>query len=96
MQPVFPRTNTIIQIRKSYMFYKTLNSAKIAGYIQTALYSAAQNEVNPYQYVKAILDNKEAVMKAPDKWLPWCYHAALTPLEPGSSLQEGAISPGCP
>ena len=86
----------IIQLRKSCMFYKTLNSAKIAGYIQTALYSAAQNEVNPYLYIKAILDNKEAVMKAPDKWLPWNYHVALAPLEPGSSLHEGAISPGCP
>jgi transposase len=86
----------IIQIRKSCMFYKTLNSAKIAGYIQTALYSAAQNEVNPYQYIKAILDNKEAVMKAPDKWFPWNYHATLAPLELGCSLQEGAISPGCP
>jgi transposase len=86
----------IIQIRKSCMFYKTLNSAKIASYIQTALYSAAQNEVNPYQYIKAILDNKESVIKAPDKWLPWNYHAALAQLEPGSSLQEGVISPGCP
>ena len=84
----------IIQIRKSSMFYKTLNSAKIASYIQTALYSAAQNEVNPYQYIKAILDNKEAVIKEPAKWLPWLYQATLAQLEPGSSFQEGDISPG--
>lgn len=86
----------IIQIRKSCMFYKTLNSAKIASYIQTALYSAAQNDVNPYQYIKAILDNRDAVIKAPDKWLPWNYLTALAQLEPGNSLHEGVISPGCP
>lgn len=86
----------IIQIRKSCMFYKTLNSAKIASYIQTALYSAAQNDVNPYQYIKAILDNKEAVIKAPDKWLPWNFQKTLAGLEPGNSLHEGCIVPGCP
>jgi transposase len=86
----------IIQIRKSCMFYKTLNSAKIAGYIQTALYSAAQNDVNPYQYIKAVLDNKEAVIKDPDKWLPWNFQKTLAGLEPGNSLHEGCIVPGCP
>jgi hypothetical protein len=78
------------------MFYKTLHSAKIASYIQTALYSAAQNEENPYQYIKAILDNKEAVIKDASQWLPWNYQATLAQLEPGNSRQEGAISPGCP
>ena len=86
----------IIQIRKSCMFYKTLNSAKIASYIQTALYSAAQNEVNPYEYISAVLTHKQAVMQNPDKWLPWNYQVALAGLEPGNSLQEGCIVPGCP
>jgi transposase len=86
----------IIQVRKSSMFYKTLRSAKIASYIQTALYSAAQNEVNPYEYMKTILDNKQAVMSRPENWLPWNYHVALAELEPGNSLHDGDISPGCP
>jgi transposase len=81
----------IIQVRKSSMFYKTLKSAKIASYIQTALYSAAQNEVNPYEYMTAILKNKEAVMKNPEKWLPWCYQA-----EEGKALHEDCMVPGCP
>ena len=53
----------IIQVRKSSMFYKTLKSAKIASYIQTALYSAAQNDLNPYDYMKSILDHKPRVLK---------------------------------
>ncbi len=81
----------IIQVRKSSMFYKTLKSAKIASYIQTALYSAAQNDVNPYEYMIAVLTHKEAVIKHPEKWMPWCYLA-----EEGKSFQEGCIIPGCP
>ncbi len=79
----------IIQVRKSSMFYKTLKSAKIASYIQTALYSAAQNDVNPYAYMEAILKNKEAVIQNPEKWLPWCYLA-----EEGKALHEDCIVPG--
>lgn len=81
----------VIQIRKSSMFYKTLHSAKIASYIQTALYSAAQNDINPCEYMATILDNKEAVMKNPAQWLPWRYQA-----EEGKARQEGCITPGCP
>jgi transposase len=86
----------IIQVRKSCLFYKTLKSAKIASYIQTALYSAAQNDINPYEYIQAVLDNKQAVIKNPSTWLPWNYKATLSGLEPGSSRHEGCITPGCP
>jgi transposase len=81
----------VIQVRKSSLFYKTLKSARIASMIQTALYSAAQNEVNPYEYMVAILRNKQAVIKNPEKWLPWCYQA-----EEAKALHEGCITPGCP
>ena len=85
----------IIQVRKSAMFYKTLNSAMIASYIQTALYSAAQNDVNPYDYMVIILTHKQVVMKNPSAWLPWKYQAALAELE-GNSCHEGCMTPGCP
>lgn len=81
----------VIQIRKSAMFYKTAHSARIASYIQTALYSAAQNEINPYEYMVAILSNKDAVIKNPAHWLPWNYKA-----EEGKARHEDCITPGCP
>ena len=81
----------IIQVRKTSMFYKTLKSARIASYIQTALYSAAQNDVNPYEYMTAVLQHKNAVIKNPDRWLPWRYQA-----EEGKALHEDCMVPGCP
>ncbi len=86
----------IIQVRKSAMFYKTLNSALIASHIQTALYSAAQNEINPYEYMLAVLRNKEKVMAAPEKWLPWKYQTELKLLEDGKALQAEESSGGTP
>jgi transposase len=84
----------IIQVRKTAMFYKTLKSARIASYIQTALYSAAQNDVNPYEYMHAVLKHKQAVIQNPAQWLPWNFQETLAGLELGSSLHEGCIEHG--
>ena len=43
----------VIQVRKSSMFYKSLSSAAFASSVQSALYSAAQNEINPCDYMCA-------------------------------------------
>ena len=67
----------VIQLRKSSMFYKTLRGAQIASYIQSALYSAAQNNINPCIYMAALLDNEQAVIADPEAWLPWNYEATL-------------------
>tara|TARA_B110000977_G_C10730598_1_gene358883 strand:+ start:37 stop:555 length:519 start_codon:yes stop_codon:yes gene_type:complete len=79
-----------IRIRKNSMFYKTNRSAKIAGYIQSLIYSAAQNDINPYDYIKAIMSYPDDVRLNPDKWLPWNYHLALANLEPTSGYQESS------
>lgn len=67
----------VIQVRKSSMFYKTLSSAAFASYVQSALYSAAQNEINPCEYMCALIDNEHAVIQNPTGWLPWRYKKTL-------------------
>ena len=67
----------VIQVRKSSMFYKTLSSAAFASYVQSALYSAAQNEINPCDYMCALIDNEQAVIQNPSAWLPWHYQETL-------------------
>lgn len=86
----------IIQTRKSSMFYKTLRSAKIASYIQTALYSAAQNDINPCVYMEMILKNKNEVIKNSGAWLPWKYQDTLAALDEGNARHEGCINAGHP
>ena len=67
----------VIQIRKSSMFYKSLSSAAFASYVQSALYSAAQNDINPCEYMCALINNEQAVIKNPIAWLPWHYKQTL-------------------
>ncbi len=67
----------VIQTRKSSMFYKSLNSAAFASYVQSALYSAAQNDVNPYDYMKALIEHTNQVINAPKDWFPWVYQETL-------------------
>lgn len=67
----------VIQVRKSSMFYKTLSSAAFASYVQSALYSAAQNEINPCDYMCALINNEQAVIQNPSAWLPWHYQETL-------------------
>lgn len=75
----------VIQVRKSSMFYKSLSSAAFASYVQSALYSAAQNEMNPCEYMCALIDNEKAVIQNPSNWLPWHYKETLK-----QSLEAGA------
>ena len=67
----------VIQTRKSSMFYQTLSSAAFASYVQSALYSAAQNDINPCHYMQALIDNDQKVMQNPSAWLPWQYQQTL-------------------
>ena len=67
----------VIQVRKSSMFYKTLDSAAFASYVQSALYSAAQNEINPCDYMGVLIEHEQAVIQNPKSWLPWRYQETL-------------------
>jgi hypothetical protein len=67
----------VIQVRKSCLFYKSLSSAAFASYVQSALYSAAQNDINPCVYMRALLENENAVIKNPTAWLPWYFKETL-------------------
>jgi len=75
----------IIQVRRSSMFYKTLDSAAFASYVQSALYSAAQNEINPCEYMCALIENEQLVIQNARAWLPWHYQETLK-----QSLEVGA------
>ena len=71
----------VIQTRKTSMFYKSLDSAKFASYVQSGLYSAAQNDINPCSYMTALLKNEAAVIENPEAWLPWSYQKTLKQIQ---------------
>ena len=85
----------VIQVRKSSMFYKTLSSAAFASYVQSALYTAAQNEINPCEYMCALIGNEKAVIQNPSDWLPWCYQETLKQSLKANAKQD-ASEPASP
>jgi len=71
------------------MFYKTLNGARFAGYIQSLIYSSGQNDINPYDYLHQILLHQHLINKNnADQWLPWHYKTAIQRLDPGKGCQD--------
>jgi transposase len=86
----------VIQTRKSSMFYKTLSSAAFASTVQSALYSAAQNGINPYDYMKALIEHKDQVIKAPNDWLPWIYKKTIKAQKKEAVAKKGSSPPAIP
>lgn len=84
----------VIQTRKSSMFYKTLEGARFASTVQSALYSAAQNNVNPCKYMMSLLENEAAVIAQPKNWLPWVYQKTLRRIQEAAA-KKAPSSPEC-
>lgn len=85
----------VIQTRKSSLFYKTLEGARFASYAQSALYSAAQNNINPCSYMVSLLKNETAVIAHPEEWLPWVYQETLNGIQ-ANDAKKKTSSPESP
>jgi hypothetical protein len=66
-----------IMHRKNSMFYKTQKGAQAGDLTMSLLHSAELNQVNPFDYLVALLRNHAFVEENPEEWLPWNYQATL-------------------
>jgi hypothetical protein len=62
-----------IRQRKNSLFFKTERGAEVGSIITSIITTATENNINPSHYLQALLDNKEHVVKEPQRWLPWTY-----------------------
>ena len=67
----------VIRGRKTAHFYKTVNGAGVANVIISLIATAAQADVNSYEYLIALQKNRDRVKENPKKWLPWNYQETL-------------------
>jgi transposase len=63
--------------RKSALFYRTLNGARVGDVFMSLIYTAELNEVAPFEYLVALLQHADQVRANPGEWMPWNYTAAL-------------------
>ncbi len=57
--------------RKNSYFYQTENGARVGDLYMSILYTAQENGVNAYAYLKDLLENHLKVAADPKPWLPW-------------------------
>lgn len=62
-----------IRNRKAAFFYKTEYSAMIGGVLTSLIYTCELADINPLDYLIALQENKDQVVKKPKAWLPWNY-----------------------
>lgn len=72
---------TAILHRKNSMSFKTLHGAKIGDVFMSLIHTCALSGINPFDYLKALHRNTEAVLDAPSQWFPWNYEQALAALQ---------------
>jgi transposase len=68
----------VIRGRKTAHFYKTANGAGVANVIISLIATAAQADVNSYDYLVALQKNRDKVKENPKNWLPWNYEKTLS------------------
>jgi transposase len=66
-----------IRGRRTWLFYKTQYGAMTGGVLTSVIYTCALAGANPLDYLTALQENKNQVVKEPEAWLPWNYQDAL-------------------
>lgn len=63
--------------RKNSLFYKTEAGAKVGDIFMSLIYTCQLSDLNPFDYLTAILKNAPSIASDPDKWMPWNYGDSL-------------------
>jgi transposase len=66
--------------RKNSLFYRTLNGAQVGDRFMSLIHTAELHQVEPFDYLVALLRHEAAVALDPAAWMPWNYTAALARL----------------
>jgi transposase len=71
----------IARCRKNALFYKTQAGADVGDVITSLLATCELNGINGFDYLLALQQHRQAMERAPERWLPWNYLEALAALE---------------
>ena len=63
--------------RKSSLFYKSENGAKVGDIYMSLIYTCQLCGINPFEYLQALQRHADRVRQCPNEWLPWNYHERL-------------------
>lgn len=62
--------------RKSAMFFKTLNGARVGDLFMSLIYTCELGGIEPFDYLTELQKHAEELVLAPQQWMPWNYRDA--------------------
>jgi transposase len=63
--------------RKTALFYKTRNGARVGDLFMSLIYTCQLNEANPFDYLAELQQHADVLAACPERWMPWNYQDAL-------------------
>jgi transposase len=79
--------------RKSSLFYKTQNGARVGDLFMTLIHTAELAGANPFDYLCELQRNAEQSKENPKQWMPWNYRETLQRMTAGGNGQAPERSP---
>jgi transposase len=68
--------------RKSSLFFKTLNGARVGDLFMSVIYTCQFAGVDPFDYLIELLKHADELVLNPHQWMPWNYRDALARASP--------------
>ncbi|MGH7219542.1 MAG: IS66 family transposase [Nitrospiraceae bacterium] len=66
--------------RKNSLFYRTQRGADVGDLFMSLVQTCRANEVNPFDYMLAVVRNAQAAKADAGRWMPWNFRESLVPL----------------
>lgn len=63
--------------RRNSLFYKTQRGARVGDLFMSLIYTCQLVDVNPFDYLTALLRNADRLAREPAEWMPWNYAQTL-------------------
>jgi transposase len=71
--------------RRNSLFYKTQRGARVGDLFMSLIYTCQLSNVNPFDYLTALLRNADRLAREPALWMPWNSSETLAGLMPASA-----------
>ena len=63
--------------RKNSLFYRTERGAFVGDLYMSLIHTCSLNDVNPFDYLTALIEHHKRVKENPKNWMPWNFTNAL-------------------
>lgn len=74
--------NKAIQHRKSSLFFKTLNGARVGDLFMSIIYTCQLAGINAFDYLTELQKHADELAANPRAWVPWTYRDTLARASP--------------